>query len=90
MESPNADVKFKVLNNIKHVCRKGDMQFRKAWQRDTLAVKGCLQFNCPADVLRGDEPAKRVREGAKEALEAIFDSSRDERKDAQLAQRIKG
>ena len=90
LDSPNADVKFKVLNVIKHVCRKGNMQFRKAWQRDTLVIKACLQFNCPSDVLRGDEPAKRVREGAKEALEAVFDSSRDERKDANLSQRIKG
>jgi len=90
LASPNADVKFKVLNIIKHVCRKGNPGFRKAWQRDTLIVKECLQFNCPPDMLRGDEPSRRVREGAKEALEAIFDASRDERKDPNVSQRIQG
>lgn len=32
------------------------------------------EFKGPPDPLRGDEPYRRVRDAAKEALDAIFDS----------------
>lgn len=90
LESPSANVKAKVLNIIKHVCRKGNPAFRRAWQRESAVIKAHLQFHGPADPLRGDEPSKRVREGAKEALEAVFDSGRDERADPAVSGRIQG
>jgi hypothetical protein len=34
-----------------------------------------IAFRAPLDPLRGDEPARRVRDAAKEALEAIFDNN---------------
>ena len=51
------------------------MEFRRSAQRHADAIKACLQFRAPADPLRGDEPARRVRDAAKDALEAIFDNS---------------
>jgi len=91
LESPSADVKAKVLNIVKHVCRKGNHSFRRAWQREAGVIKAHVQYHTAPDPLRGDEPSKRVREAAKEALEAVFDASRDERKaDPQLAGRIQG
>jgi hypothetical protein len=91
LESPSADVKAKVLNIIKHVCRKGNPSFRRSWQREAGTIKAHLQYHTAPDPLRGDEPSKRVRENAKEALEAVFDASRDEKKaNPALAGRIQG
>ena len=91
LESPSPDVKAKVLTIIKHVCRKGNGNFRRAWQRESAIIKAHLQFHTVPDPLRGDEPSKKVRETAKEALEAVFDASKDERKaDPSLASRIQG
>jgi hypothetical protein len=42
--------------------------------KKTEAIKECLQFRGPPDPLRGDEIYRRVRDAAKEALDAIFDS----------------
>ena len=44
-------------------------------QRHKEAIKACGDFRGPPDPLRGNEPYRRVHEGAKEAMEAIFDSS---------------
>ncbi|KAH9253729.1 hypothetical protein BASA81_008347 [Batrachochytrium salamandrivorans] len=93
LESTNADVKFKVLNIIKQVCRKGNAAFRKSLQRDgATQIKLLLKFHCPPDALRGDEPSRKVREYAQEALTAIFDATKDERNlvDANLSNRIQG
>ncbi len=91
LESTSSDVKAKVLTIVKHVCRKGDPAFRRAWQREAAAVKAHLQYHTAPDALRGDEPSRRVREAAKAALEAVFDASRDERRTANdLQGRIQG
>eukprot|EP00604_Paraphysomonas_vestita_P003314 CAMPEP_0174820226 /NCGR_PEP_ID=MMETSP1107-20130205/3911_1 /TAXON_ID=36770 /ORGANISM="Paraphysomonas vestita, Strain GFlagA" /LENGTH=696 /DNA_ID=CAMNT_0016035147 /DNA_START=1922 /DNA_END=4012 /DNA_ORIENTATION=- len=42
--------------------------------RNLDSVKECLQYKGPPDPLRGDEIYKRVRDAAKESLDAIFDS----------------
>ena len=70
-----ACVKFKVLKVMALVCKTGRMEFRRALQRQNEAVKQCQQFKGPPDPLRGDEPYRKVREAANEALQAMFDSS---------------
>lgn len=70
----NHNVKFKCLMIIKHVCRTGRADFKKEMGRNLDPVKDCLQYKGPPDPLRGDEIYKRVRDAAKEALDAIFDS----------------
>eukprot|EP01038_Epipyxis_sp_PR26KG_P006052 gene6052-8333_t len=70
----NHNVKFKCLTIIKHVCRTGRAEFKKEMARNIEPIKECLQFRGPPDPLRGDEIYKRVRDVAKEALEAIYDS----------------
>jgi hypothetical protein len=90
LESPNPDVKAKVLIIMKMVCRKGNPAFRHALSRNSAVIKETRNYHGAPDPLRGDEPSRRVRECAKDTLEAIFDSSKDERKDPVLAGRIQG
>ena len=59
---------------LQHVCRNGRPEFKKDIGRNLEPIKECLQFKGPPDPLRGDEIYKRVRDLAKETLEAIFDS----------------
>lgn len=70
----NHNVKYKCLMIIKHVCRNGRADFKKEMGRNLDPVKECLQYKGPPDPLRGDEIYRRVRDAAKEALDAIFDS----------------
>lgn len=70
----NHNVKFKCLVIIKHVCRTGRPEFKKEMGRNVNPIKECLQYRGPPDPLRGDEIYKRVRDAAREALDAIFDS----------------
>ena len=59
---------------MQSVCRTGRPEFKRDMGRNTDAIKECLQFKGEPDPLRGDEIYRRVREMAKETLEAIFDS----------------
>ena len=68
------NTKFKALLIIKTVCRTGRAEFKRDMARNTDAIKECLQFKGPPDPLRGDEFYRRVRDMAKETLDAIFDS----------------
>ena len=68
-------VKYKVLQVMKLVSKGGRLEFRRALQRQNESVKVCLQFKGPPDPLRGDEPYRKVKDAAKDALEAMFDSS---------------
>ena len=70
----NHNIKFKCLTIIKHVCRAGRLEFKRDLSRNVGPVKECLQFRGPPDPLRGDEIYKRVRDLAKETVDAIFDS----------------
>ena len=70
----NHNTKFKCLTVIKHLCRSGNRDFKRTLQRNTADVKNALQYRGPPDPLRGDAIYKRVRDAAKEALDAIFNS----------------
>ena len=71
----NHNVKYKCLVIIKHVCRSGRADFKKEMSRNVEPIKECLQYRGPPDPLRGDEIYKRVRDAAKEAIDAIYDSN---------------
>jgi hypothetical protein len=75
LQRTEPSVKFKVLQVMKLVSKGGRMEFKRALQRQNEAVKACQQFKGPPDPLRGDEPYRKVKEAAKDALEAMFDSS---------------
>ena len=68
------NVKFKCLVIIRHVCRSGRVDFKREMGRHIPVIKECITFRGPQDPLRGDELNKRVREAAKEAMEAVVDS----------------
>jgi len=69
--SRNANVKVKALVVIRHVAEKGAPQFRQQMVRRLPVIKDCQQFSGPPDPLRGDEPYRRVRQAAKDAIEAL-------------------
>jgi len=71
----NPHIKFKCLVIIKHVCRSGRVDFKRDMAKHIEVIKECLQYRGAPDPLRGDEYYRRVREAAKEALEAIYDSA---------------
>lgn len=76
---------------MQQVARSGRIDFRRALQRETAAIKECLrewcaypvvnlthecsEFRGKLDPLRGDAFNVRVRDAAKEALEAVYDNS---------------
>ncbi|CAN0056253.1 unnamed protein product, partial [Ectocarpus sp. 4 AP-2014] len=72
IKKPNHNIKFKCLQIIKHVCMKGRAEFKMSMQREAQLIKDCLTFNGPPDPLRGEGIYRRVREAAKETLEAVF------------------
>lgn len=74
LSNPNHNIKYKSLVIIRHVCRTGRLEFKREMARNVEPIKECLQFRGPPDVLRGDEIYKRVRDAAREALDAVFDS----------------
>nr|CCA20332.1 conserved hypothetical protein [Albugo laibachii Nc14] len=67
-------IKYKALQVIKHICREGRADFKREMQRHIPVIKECLQFRGPPDPLKGDEYYRRVREAAKECLDAIYDT----------------
>jgi hypothetical protein len=69
------NLKWKALVLMKNVSKAGRPEFRRCLQRHNETVKACLQFKAPLDPLKGDEAGRRVREAAKDALEAMFDNS---------------
>ncbi len=91
LEKDNHNIKFKCLMIIRHVCRSGRADFKKDMARFVQPIKDCLQFKGPPDPLRGDEIYKRVRDLAREALDAVFDSQMPVTTSAVAAQgRIQG
>ncbi|CAH0490638.1 unnamed protein product [Peronospora farinosa] len=67
-------VKYKALQVIKHVCREGRVDFKREMQKHIPTIKECLQFRGVPDPLKGDEYYRRVRESAKDCLDAIYDT----------------
>ncbi|RLN15249.1 hypothetical protein BBJ28_00023805, partial [Nothophytophthora sp. Chile5] len=67
-------VKYKALQVIKHVCREGRVDFKREMQKHIPTIKECLQFRGVPDPLKGDEYYRRVRDTAKDCLDAIYDT----------------
>jgi hypothetical protein len=74
LQRNEASVKWKVLLVMKQVARGGRIEFRRALQRNNAAVKAEQSFKGPPHPLLGDEPYRKVRDAAKDALEAMFAS----------------
>jgi hypothetical protein len=76
----NPNIKFKCLKIIAKTAESPVTrgQFKRAVCQDASAVasiKEALQFRGPPDPARGDEPYVKVRDAAKEALDAIYSDS---------------
>ncbi|CAI5728330.1 unnamed protein product [Hyaloperonospora brassicae] len=67
-------IKYKALQVIKHICREGRVDFKREMQKHIPTIKECLQCRGVPDPLKGDEYYRRVRESAKECLDAIYDT----------------
>jgi hypothetical protein len=73
----NANIKFKCLKVISKICESPLTRglFKRNLSQDSTAmaaVKDALQYRGPPDPARGDEPYQKVRDAAKEALDAIY------------------
>lgn len=73
----NPNVKYKCLKVISKTADAAVTrgQFKRAVAQDpraVAAIKECLQFRGPPDPVRGEEPYQKVRDAAKEALEAVY------------------
>ncbi len=91
LQNRNGFVKLKVLNVIKHVCLKGENNFRRAVQPKIKNIQECLSFTGPPDPLRGDDIYVLVRGAAKEAIEAVYrDQSSGATASPAYESRIKG
>ncbi|OQR89081.1 hypothetical protein THRCLA_09933 [Thraustotheca clavata] len=90
LKKKQPNIKYKALQVIKQVCREGRGEFRRDMQKHVPLVKEALQFRGPPDPLKGDEYYRRVREAAKECLEAIFDTNTTPAAIAGIQGRIKG
>ena len=73
----NANIKYKCLKVIAKVAESPVTRgmFKRTMAQDSQSmacIKEALQFRGPPDPARGDEPYQKVREAAKEALDAIY------------------
>ncbi|CAK4081498.1 unnamed protein product [Aphanomyces euteiches] len=75
LKKSKPNIKYKALQVIKHSCREGRQDFRREMQKHVPVIKEALQFRGPPDPLKGDEYYRRVRDAAKECLDAIFDTN---------------
>ena len=76
----NANIKYKCLKVIAKVAESPVTRgmFKRTMAQDShsmACIKEALQFRGPPDPSRGDEPYQKVREAAKEALDAIYSDS---------------
>ncbi|CAL8466715.1 g6251 [Coccomyxa elongata] len=65
-------VKQKTLRMIKHICSKGSSDFKRGLQKQAGPVRELTHYKGEPDPFKGDVPNQRVRDSAKEALDAIF------------------
>lgn len=72
----NPNVKFKCCKVIAKLCDQVPRNyFRRCIAQDPngiTAIKEAMQFRGTPDPVRGDEPNERVRQAAKECLEAVY------------------
>ena len=67
-------VKFKALRLMRHIIHKGCSQFQRCMQKHANLVRDHVHYKGDQDPYKGDVPNERVRESAKEAVEALFNS----------------
>ncbi|KAK9866534.1 hypothetical protein WJX84_009352 [Apatococcus fuscideae] len=68
-------VKQKTLRVIKYVCSKGSSDFKRAIAKHATAIRDLTHFKGEPDPFKGDAPNQKVRESAKEALDAVFSAT---------------
>lgn len=69
------NVKLKCLRVIRHCLQRGRQEFSQALRRNATIVKELLTYNCPPDPLRGNAPAKAVRQEAHLCMDALYGGS---------------
>lgn len=66
------NVKLKCLRVIRHCLQRGRQEFIQTVRRQATALKELLTYNCPPDPLRGNAPAKAVRQEAHLCMDALY------------------
>ncbi|GIL73671.1 hypothetical protein Vretimale_5445 [Volvox reticuliferus] len=74
LQNKSPVVKFKALRLIRHLVNKGCAQFQRTMQRHASLIREHIQFKGEPDPFKGDAPNQRVRDAAKEASEALFNT----------------
>ncbi|GLI64738.1 hypothetical protein VaNZ11_008105 [Volvox africanus] len=74
LQNKSPVVKFKALRLIRHLVNKGCAQFQRTMQRHASLIREHTQFKGEPDPFKGDTPNQRVRDAAKEASEALFNT----------------
>ncbi|BDA40999.1 probable AP-4 complex accessory subunit Tepsin at N-terminal half [Coccomyxa sp. Obi] len=72
LKSKSPIVKQKTLRMIKHICGKGSSDFKRGFQKQAAPVRELTHYKGEPDPFKGDVLNQRVRDSAKEALDAIF------------------
>ncbi|GAX83555.1 hypothetical protein CEUSTIGMA_g10980.t1 [Chlamydomonas eustigma] len=67
-------VKWKALRLIRHMCNKGCYKFQKCMQAYVATIRDLLHFKGEKDPFKGDSLNQRVRDSAKEVMEALYSS----------------
>ncbi|KAK9834958.1 hypothetical protein WJX84_004674 [Apatococcus fuscideae] len=88
-------VKQKTLRVIKYVCSKGSSDFKRAIAKHATAIRELTHYKGELDPFKGDAPNQKVREYAKDALDAVFSAidnsySASASSSSQLQGRIQG
>ncbi|KAK9841847.1 hypothetical protein WJX81_007132 [Elliptochloris bilobata] len=65
-------VKHKTLRLIKHICAKGSSDFKRGLTKQAGPIRELTHYRGEPDPFKGDVMNQRVRDKAKEALEAVF------------------
>ncbi|GLC64790.1 AP-4 complex accessory subunit Tepsin [Pleodorina starrii] len=74
LQNKSPVVKFKALRLIRHLLNKGCGQFQRSMQRHANLVREHTHYKGEPDPFKGDTPNQRVRDAAKEASEALFNT----------------
>eukprot|EP00884_Botryococcus_braunii_P011304 jgi/Botrbrau1/20174/Bobra.0173s0072.1 len=65
-------VKQKTCRLIKYICSKGSSEFKRNISKHAASVRELTSYKGEPDPFKGDVPNQRVRDMAKEALDAMF------------------
>lgn len=74
LDKDSPAVKLKCLRVLKYCVSKGHESFHRDLQRQVQPIKDATQFRGVPDPLRGDAPAKAVRDAATELLQIVFEN----------------